>query len=461
MKSYIGQIIIIAVFAAIIAGFGIAGIIENDVSFSELENRNLAEFPAFSPEAVFSGIYTNSLDSYISDHFPRRMSFIEATRRLDGFYCFDAGLIAEVFKSGKALPFENPTPNANTAEPAETNTVSPAPPSTETSVFEEAESSETPPPSKQYFLTTKLDPGASPESLNSLVLLDSFIMEKYIYSEEKAIRYAGLVNKLTDECGVKSYVIMPTPAAELYLDHGFISGATDRDTISERLRELLSGPELIDLSKVLAEHKNEYIYFRTDHHWTQTGAYYAYRELCRAMNLDCPELWDYKFGHKPGFLGSLYKSIFNRSEAKILEANPDDVPYYIPVNNTVAENYKTYEMTDKTEKKLIYPENSGYSVYMGEEMFLGYIHSPVRNGKSIMIVRDSYGHCFVPFLADSFEYVYFIEPRYFEDGFKLAEFVKEKGIETLVFLNYELSALGNYWMDWSTNLEKLTAEYKN
>jgi hypothetical protein len=82
------------------------------------------------------------------------------------------------------------------------------------------------------------------------------------------------------------------------------------------------------------------------------------------------------------------------------------------------------------------------------------MRSGVANGRSIIVVRDSYGHAFLPFLANNYEHVYAVEPRYFEQ-FPLASFIADHKIDELLIMNHSLLATGKYWMNWIPELEKL------
>ena len=90
---------------------------------------------------------------------------------------------------------------------------------------------------------------------------------------------------------------------------------------------------IVDCYDILMKHRDEYIYFRTDHHWTQLGAYYAYESFCKNKNIEYYSLENRKVSIFEGFLGSLYQ----RSSGKdpMLGNTPDTVFAYHPVSKNV------------------------------------------------------------------------------------------------------------------------------
>ncbi len=77
----------------------------------------------------------------------------------------------------------------------------------------------------------------------------------------------------------------------------------------DRLKELKSTAIAVDAYSKLEAHKDEYLYFRSDHHWTALGAYYAYTAFCESAGLKAEPLSKFESGEYTGFLGSLYSAI--------------------------------------------------------------------------------------------------------------------------------------------------------
>jgi hypothetical protein len=214
----------------------------------------------------------------------------------------------------------------------------------------------------------------------------------------------------------------------------------------------------VDCYADFVRHKDEYVYVRTDHHWTADGAYLAYRAFGKAEGFAPVALGSLASGELPGFMGSLYSDTYLNPASKALEKAPDTVRYYYPAYAVTAYNYQDYTLSSDTEVPVLLPDTSkiasNYNVFFGGDTRLLHMKSAVANGKSVLVVRDSYGHAFLPFLANSYEDVYAVEPRYFE-SFPLAYFIADHGIDELLFLNHPLTATAKYWFDWTGELQKL------
>lgn len=407
MKIDILKLLNIIIFLICILTFGIYGVIKEKADFSEIENRELAKAPSFSVKSYANGSYTKDMEKYINDHFPMRDEFISLSR--------DINAVVDVHEIASYQSND-----------------------TDITVFNEAD--------YESFV-----------SLGSFCIFNSMIYEKYVFNEEKCQDYTNAINILYKESGsIPTYVMMAPTQYELYIPKNHQEHSVNNDEITAYINSLLNGSEYIDLYSIYEDHLNENIFFKTDHHWTQTGAYYAYSEFIKTIGEAPISIDKFTKGSSNGFLGSLYKSIYDKPQSKQFENSPEEIPYYLPIMDVDVFNHSTSDMTDTEIRKLIYPNNNDYSVYMGGDISLGYIKTGNKNGKSIMVVRDSYGHAFIPFLIYHFDELYFVEPRYFENvKFNLGLFVQEKDIDMLLFLNYKMPAVSDYWMEWAEELNRL------
>ena len=122
-----------------------------------------------------------------------------------------------------------------------------------------------------------------------------------------------------------------------------------------------------------------------------------------------------------------------------MKANPDYVEAFVPMGineekvydsngNKIAEYAVVYTKADK------YDAGKKYTTFIGGDQPLIEIHNPkVSDGSSIVVIKESYGNAFVPFLVDSYEYVYVIDYRAWCGD--LADFVIDRGIDDVLFLN--------------------------
>ncbi len=397
-------IIIICFFLPIIT-LSLYSILDTDAVFSEMENRQLSKMPEFDTESYFNAQFTKEFDNYFNDTFPLRDYFLQLNRCLSFIYYFEG--------------FSN---DNNTESEEETI-----------------------------------------QNVKGMVIYNNTIMEVYKFSEEKTEKYINCINQLYEECGEpETYIIIPPLPYEVYVPEKFKKEENYQKQSFDFIREQSKGAVLIDLTETFKSHKKEYLAFKTDHHWTGLGAYYAYSDFVKQLGLKPTKLAEYKTGVKKGFLGSLYKSILTLPQSSAYEDDKDYVKYYYAKNNCVLSKFtkddidmQSPEITDIIHEDYSLDDNF-YSIFTGGEITLAHIKSDVKNGKSIMVVRDSYGHAFLPFLVDNFEDIYAVEPRYLkENSLVLSKFFKEHDIDVLVFLNYAMHSTSEYWADWTIQLLKL------
>lgn len=264
--------------------------------------------------------------------------------------------------------------------------------------------------------------------------------EIYNYVSSAADRYAKTINKLTKtlDSGVEVYnMLAPTSMGITYPDNKKRQlHSSSQELAMENIEKKLSGREnFIPLYDVLMKHRQEYIFFRTDHHWTQLGAYYAYQAFCREKGMTPNPLKAYKKKSFSGFLGSFYR---DSKQNQNLKAKKDTMQAYYPMSRQVSLEYTN------TEGKKGYAPVIADARNYGESMkYLAYIagdnpYTVVKNkdkhdGTSCILVKESYGNAFVPFLVDHYETIYVIDYRYWEG--KLSSFVKSKRAKEVIVLN--------------------------
>ena len=210
---------------------------------------------------------------------------------------------------------------------------------------------------------------------------------------------------------------------------------------------------IMDLCDLLGEKyaAGEYVYFRTDHHWTGLGAYYASRYFLDLVGKDYLPLSDYREVALTGFLGSLHR----HTQSEELAANPDTV--YAYASPTV--KYMTVRSKDGQTREIEMIRDSvnstnKYVAFCGGDYQYSEIHNEtITDGSAVLVIKDSYGNSFMPMLADSYEYVYGIDYRSWEGD--LSAFVEEHNIDSVVIINYQVCiSLSSYVRAW----ERLVAQ---
>ena len=269
--------------------------------------------------------------------------------------------------------------------------------------------------------------------------------EMYTYVESTAKKYADNINAIADAVeGTATVYMLPAPLSSgitlpdaLYGKDIFSDQKAAEDGIIGFMNDKVVS---VPLNKAMMAHRGEYIYFRTDHHWTATGAYYAYAEFCKAAGKTPTPLESYETEEFPGFLGTFYRDTNENSQ---MAANPDTVVAYHPLSTEA-----TLDYTDKNGQvirwPIIYDQSSApasykYGTFVGGDQPYTIIKNPaLTDGSSCVVVKESFGNAFVPFLVDHYETVHVIDYRYWEGS--VSDFVKTNGVDDVLFVN-NLSAI--------------------
>ena len=270
-----------------------------------------------------------------------------------------------------------------------------------------------------------------------LYILRDSAYEPYTYVEATAQAYADAVNAAAEKLtGVKIYdSVIPLSSGIIFPDHLRADiNSTDQQVACTKLSEKMSSSvNYVNIYNALNDHRSEYIYYRTDHHWTGRGAYYAYVEIMKAMGKTPKPLSMYTVTKYEGFTGSFW----NDTKLDALKANPDYVEAYDSGVST------SMEITQKDGKTFAWPmlknvddysATMKYSCYVGGDYPLIKIENrDLKDGSAIILVKESFGNAFAPFLADHYQYVYIVDYRYYTKSF--SALVKETGAKEVIFLN--------------------------
>lgn len=436
---------------------------------SERENRELTKKPVLTPHSYFSGEFADEYSKYFSDTVPFRETLLDLSSMLSKIKGIDSptfyGNVAVVADDHGNLVETEPGTDVITAEPPFTGELS----GNDPTVIPGAEGSETvtqpavtEPPVTSSVTETEEEVKDIAEFSNNGIVVDSVEM----YGDKAGVmlfggsktcgtRYAELISRyktaLGDDINVYNMVV-PT-SAEFYLPKKFQRfSSSEKDAIDHIYSSYTADVIPIDAYSEIAAHTDEYIYLRTDHHWSQRGAYYAYSAFCKALGQTPPDIdnnEDYETLTKEGFVGSL----FTYTNDYTLQNSPEIFTYYKPRSEYTTYYYNYDTLEEKGTGLLFYETVSGkncYGMYLGADALHTKIVTQQNTGRKICVFKESYGNAFVPFLVDSFDEIYVIDIRYF--GRNAVEYIKEMGITDVLFINNAFAANTNSLIDGIENL---------
>ncbi len=224
-------------------------------------------------------------------------------------------------------------------------------------------------------------------------------------------------------------MLVPT-ASEILTDKlpAFASGY-DQLAVIEQVKDLISSEYVIDVTETLKNHKDEYIYYKTDHHWTSLGAYYAYVEWAKSMGIEPLSQEEYTITKGSD---KFYGTIASKVNVSV---KPDDIYLYEKADHPSYEvEYNETETTDTLFHYESLETKDKYSVFLNGNNALVKITTENKNGRKLLVIKDSFSHCFVPLLVDHFEEVYMVDFRYYKMG--ASTIIAKEGItDTLVLYN--------------------------
>jgi len=391
----------IVLFCAVLIIMGIIGLaFFARPTVSENEKRELTKFPEFTLESFLNGEYTSGISLWFADTYPLREPMIAANAALNQLYGIKdeqivGGGVADDIPAGPSDIEFNPT-----------------------------------------------DDGGG-QGIEGLYLNGNTAYQLYFFNQRNSNSYVSLINTFAEQVRGKATVydmIVPLHC-EIALSEQTIkkyNASGCGDAIEYMYENLSDDVHAVDVTPILKAHNDEYLYFRTDHHWTARGAYYAFVAFCQQKGIEPTPLESYQKLKYEGFLGTFYENK-GLNHPVAMRNDPDYVEAFVPIGTNdanvfdsngqkLAEYSVVYKKADK------YSAGNKYLCFIGGDQPLTEIHNPnIKDGSSIVVIKESYGNAFVPFLVDSYEYVYVIDYRHW-DG-HLADFVTERGIDDVLFLN--------------------------
>ena len=463
IKVSIANIIILL---TVIIAFSLMFFIFPKETISEEEKRELAVISPITAENIFSGKTAKEITSYVSDHFPFRSFFISISNKLEDMRGFK---IDNVKIHGGTPPISK-AENESDTPPISSNSEISKPVSSELSEEISSSSSnssdnlsESSPQSEE---TSKETESSSPneEECNDEDVYQGGEQQGYTFiykdramglfgaNNQMGQWYASVLNKYHEVLGddVKIYNMVVPTSVDFYIPKKYASvSQPERPSIDNIYNSLGEGITPINVYDTLEKHKDEYIYFRTDHHWTGLGAYYAYVEFAKAAGFEPIPIESFTTRRLDDFLGTLY----NLTKDEKLKNNPDYVDYYlIDTPHKVyryMKNSPYYPIETTLHGEYAVSPNS-YSVFLHGDFPLIKVKTELNNGKKIAVVKESYGNAFAPFLVNHYEEVYIVDERYFQLGF--IDFIKQNGINELIFVNNIMAANTPYHIK---NIERI------
>lgn len=223
--------------------------------------------------------------------------------------------------------------------------------------------------------------------------------------------------------------MMLVPDAANVLNHSLPALAKPEDQtqmFSMVRKDLGDSVEWIDVSTELNKHKTEKIYYKTDHHWTTLGAFYAFQAAAPSLGID---------GDLPGkYVSYTVSDSFNgmlASKSGVNLGEKEQIDIYVPTEEDtdlivdyVDEGKRSTSLYDSSKLK----EKDQYTVFLGGNSSLLDIRTVSTSTKRLLLVKDSFANSFIPFLTPYYREIVVVDPRYYSgtindlmDSYRISE----------------------------------------
>lgn len=189
--------------------------------------------------------------------------------------------------------------------------------------------------------------------------------------------------------------------------------------------------EPVDVRKALTKaSKTEQVYYRTDHHWTSEGAKAAFSAAAKTLGFK-DDIKYKPYVVKNDFRGTLY------STSGFTNGRDDAITIYLPSSDKNYKNSVYYfsdtkkKTTEFYEKKYLNKKDS-YAVFGGSNHPYFTIDTPTQSDDVLLLLKDSYANCMIPFLAQKYRRIIVVDPRYYFDS--LDTVMESEGVTKVLFL---------------------------
>lgn len=364
------NILTCVIFCIFIFGFTIASLVTKPKEYSERERRYLEQMPELSKETLLNGEFTSKYETYITDQFVGRDKWIRVKT------------IAERMAGKQDI-----------------NNVYFA---------------------KDGYLIEKLeeqDLDLKQWEKNKIWLSDFLVKyEEKLGKEHVRALFVPTAGYVLEE---------KLPPYAPFFNQGIINQEI-RELIGKKASDEIANQLIVDVNQNLKDKSDEYIYYKTDHHWTSLGAYYAYEAWAKSLGLTPKPLKEYKqIVATSEFYGTIYNKVNTNVSPDQITLFDDGQDYTVSINmgEKVLKSLFDYEQLESVDK---------YSIFLGGNNAMTQVTSSNKNGKKLLVVKDSYAHTMVPILAHHYEEVVLVDLRYLNMG--LEEIVDQFGITDVLLL---------------------------
>ena len=261
------------------------------------------------------------------------------------------------------------------------------------------------------------------------LLYNGSLYSRTYYLADISKRYADVYAKYAELFPNTRISVINPPLSAINITNPLVRDmVNDQGAVLDMMEsDIYGNVNFVNIKNTILAHRGEYLYFKSDWHWTQLGAYYAYTDFARSIGLTPTPLSEFRPEIVTNeFIGALA----NVTEDERVYSFKDTVIAYLPrkahtMTITNGDRSDTYDRCIHT-----YIEN--YSCFIVGDNALTTINVPSNDqSKTVLVIKESSANPFVPFLIEHYGNIIVIDPRHID--IDIRSMVSEKGIDDIIF----------------------------
>lgn len=286
-------------------------------------------------------------------------------------------------------------------------------------------------------LKTRMDILLQKKVINGVYLAaDGYLIEQHLpeqYSQQTVDKRLAQLQKLTEQYPQTMVMLVPTADNILTDKLPEYAVSYDQRELLSQVKEKIGEDHVIDVFPILERHKEEQIYYKTDHHWTTLGAYYGYLQWTQAVGYP-PRYYVLRDLEtvSDNFLGTLHSRINLPMEADVIQIFPKTNRRAVKITYDFSKEATSYYEPSYLEGK------NQYGYFLDDNhAFIEIETTHAASGRVLFLIKDSYANSLIPILAPHYEKIYVLDLRYYNGSlFSLMEqYVTDDKVNVLVLYN--------------------------
>lgn len=391
--------IITVIFILLLVASATLLVMPADYESFKNENRSPSVLPIFSKESFFQGAFSKNFDNYVNDSISYRSEFIR---------------FGNYFETNKGIT----------------------------------------PPDGRIVYTNK-DIGTKTVKKACILVVDGKIMEVFRKNTETEKKYAEALNTIASSVDEDVNIYSALVPTQLEFCSKLYSSiqSNQKQSIDNIYNSLNPRIKTVDVYSAMQNHSDEYIYFKTDHHWTMLGAYYGYSAFMKAQNQAPVNIYDFDKHNIDGMLGYLYGQAPDDEAAE----NPDTLEWYDTQKpNDIYVSMKSIDEKGNIRKytsPMFDTTKNNYAFFFSSDHPYTHIENKkILNKKTLLIIKDSFASDFVPWCVNNYSDIIMLDPRSYKGN--LSDILNQNSIDDILVLNYIFTASFEDYCDLLSKMVK-------